>query len=78
MQKYFYDVLLSVKNSNDTTTINDSSEDELTGRELIDFSSLELGDEKFVFADFVRETFGGRQGLEFVSYGPFTHSFSFN
>ena len=69
---------MSLKDSNDTGSINDSSVDELTGRKLIDFSSLELGEEKFVFPDFVRGTFGGRQGLEFVSSGPFTHSFCFD
>ena len=32
---------------------------------------------EFVFPDMVKGTFGGRQGLETISTGPFTHSFSF-
>lgn len=55
----------------------DTTADSLTVENLIKFENLTLENDEFVFPEIVRGTFGGRQGLEFFSSGPFTHCFNF-
>ena len=69
---------LSLKDVKDCDISSDLSTDQTTKTKPFNLSDLEVADEIFVFPEFVRGTFGGRQGLEFVSSGPFTHSFSFD
>ena len=68
---------MSLKDAKDCDKSTDLSTDQTMKTKSLNISELELADEIFVFPQFVKGTFGGRQGLEFVSSGPFTHSFSF-
>ena len=69
---------LSLNNTNGSTASDDRSTSQPIRKKSINFSELELENDQFVFPSFVKGTFGGRQGLEFVSSGPFTHCFSFD
>lgn len=56
----------------------DISDSEMSWEEAQEkLATLTLGDEKWVLPRIIPGTFGGRQGLEFVSSGPFGHSLSF-
>ena len=67
----------NVEYGKDTIHSTDANADELTEETPIKFENLTLENDEFVFPEIVRGTFGGRQGLKFVSSGPFTHSFNF-
>ena len=69
---------LCLKDVNNTTTSDEKSTYQPIRKLSINFSELKLENDLFVFPTFVKGTFGGRQGLEFVSSGPFTHCFNFD
>ena len=69
---------LSLKDGKDNTALAERTTSQPIRKTSIKFSELELENDLFVFPTFVKGTFGGRQGLEFVSSGPFTHCFNFD